>query len=73
VQDCHTNVRYTCWICRYGVSGYPTLKFFPKNNKAGEDYDGGRDLDDFVKFINEKCGTSRDSKGQLTSEVSMML
>jgi protein disulfide-isomerase A6 len=45
------------------------LKFFPKGNKAGEDYDGGRDLDDFVKFINEKCGTSRDSKGQLTSEV----
>jgi protein disulfide-isomerase A6 len=54
---------------KYGVSGFPTLKFFPKGNKAGEDYDGGRDLDDFVKFINEKCGTSRDSKGQLTSEV----
>lgn len=53
---------------KYGVSGYPTLKFFPKNNKAGEDYDGGRDLDDFVTFINGKCGTSRDGKGQLTSE-----
>ncbi|KAG8045388.1 hypothetical protein GUJ93_ZPchr0008g13153 [Zizania palustris] len=53
---------------KYGVTGYPTLKFFPKGNKAGENYDGGRDLDDFVKFINEKCGTSRDSKGQLTSE-----
>ncbi|KAG8052238.1 hypothetical protein GUJ93_ZPchr0001g32744 [Zizania palustris] len=53
---------------KYGVTGYPTLKFFPKGNKAGEDYDGGRDLDDFVKFINEKCGTSRDSKGQLSSE-----
>lgn len=46
------------------------MKFFPKNNKAGEDYDGGRDVDDFVKFINEKCGTSRDAKGQLTSQVS---
>lgn len=57
---------------RYGVSGYPTLKFFPKGNKAGEDYDGGRELDDFVKFINEKCGTSRDTKGQLTSEVGWM-
>ncbi|KAK1280360.1 hypothetical protein QJS04_geneDACA004542 [Acorus gramineus] len=53
---------------KYGVSGYPTLKFFPKGHKAGEDYDGGRDLDDFVTFINEKCGTSRDSKGQLTSQ-----
>jgi len=46
------------------------LKFFPKGNKAGEDYGGGRDLDDFVAFINEKSGTSRDAKGQLTSEVS---
>ncbi|KAK4427612.1 putative protein disulfide-isomerase A6 [Sesamum alatum] len=53
---------------KYGVSGFPTLKFFPKNNKAGEDYEGGRDLDDFVTFINEKCGTSRDAKGQLTSK-----
>ncbi|KAL2511798.1 Protein disulfide-isomerase like 2-1 [Abeliophyllum distichum] len=43
---------------KYGVSGFPTLKFFPKNNKAGVDYDGGRDLDDFVTFINEKCATS---------------
>lgn len=58
-----------CFQCRYGVSGFPTLKFFPRNNKAGEDYEGGRDLDDFVAFINEKCGTSRDGKGQLTSKV----
>uniref|UniRef100_A0A7N0TUU9 protein disulfide-isomerase n=1 Tax=Kalanchoe fedtschenkoi TaxID=63787 RepID=A0A7N0TUU9_KALFE len=57
---------------KYGVSGYPTLKFFPKKNKAGEDYDGGRDLDDFVTFINEKCGTYRDAKGQLTSKAGIV-
>ncbi|KAG8369092.1 hypothetical protein BUALT_Bualt15G0114200 [Buddleja alternifolia] len=57
---------------KYGVSGYPTLKFFPKNNKAGEDYDGGRDADDFVTFINEKAGTSRDAKGQLTSKAGIV-
>ncbi|CAM8973702.1 unnamed protein product [Rhodiola kirilowii] len=57
---------------RYGVSGYPTLKFFPKNNKAGEDYDGGRDVDDFVTFINEKSGTSRDAKGRLTSKAGVV-
>ncbi|KAL8540875.1 hypothetical protein ACS0TY_002207 [Phlomoides rotata] len=57
---------------KFGVSGYPTLKFFPKKNKAGEDYDGGRDLDDFVTFINEKCGTSRDAKGQLTFKAGIV-
>lgn len=54
------------------MTGYPTLKFFPKGNKAGEDYHGERELDDFVSFINEKCGTSRDAKGQLTSKVSIV-
>lgn len=57
---------------KYGISGFPTLKFFPKNNKDGEDYEGGRDLDEFVSFINEKCGTSRDSKGQLTSTAGIV-
>ncbi|WJX13610.1 protein disulfide-isomerase [Trifolium repens] len=57
---------------KYEVSGFPTLKFFPKGNKAGEDYGGGRDLDDFVAFINEKSGTSRDAKGQLTSEAGIV-
>ncbi|KAK4476726.1 hypothetical protein RD792_015886 [Penstemon davidsonii] len=57
---------------KYGVSGFPTLKFFPKNNKAGEDYEGGRDVDDFVTFINEKSGTSRDAKGQLTSKAGIV-
>ncbi|KAJ1417172.1 Thioredoxin-like superfamily [Sesbania bispinosa] len=58
---------------KYGVSGYPTLKFFPEGNKAGEDYDGGRDLDDFVAFINEKCGTNRDGRGQLTSTAGIII
>ncbi|KAI5658597.1 hypothetical protein M9H77_27390 [Catharanthus roseus] len=57
---------------KYGISGFPTLKFFPKGNKAGEDYEGGRDLEDFVSFINEKSGTSRDAKGQYTSKAGIV-
>ncbi|KAI0510788.1 hypothetical protein KFK09_011397 [Dendrobium nobile] len=57
---------------KFGVTGYPTLKFFPKTNKAGEDYDGGRDLDAFVSFINEKSGASRDTTGQLTSQAGIV-
>lgn len=67
-------VNFSCLLLfRYGISGFPTLKFFPKGNKEGEDYEGGRDLEDFVSFINEKCGTKRDANGQYTSEVSELL
>uniref|UniRef100_A0A2P2K1M7 Uncharacterized protein n=2 Tax=Rhizophora mucronata TaxID=61149 RepID=A0A2P2K1M7_RHIMU len=41
-------------------------------NKAGEDYSGDRDLEDFVTFINEKCSTSRDGKGRLTSKAGII-
>ncbi|KAF7818157.1 putative protein disulfide-isomerase A6 [Senna tora] len=57
---------------KHDVRGFPTLKFFPKTNKAGEDYGSGRDLDDFVAFINERCGTSRDGKGHLTSKAGIV-
>ncbi|PWA38747.1 protein disulfide-isomerase A6 [Artemisia annua] len=50
-----------------------TIKFFTKNNKDGEDYDGGRDIDRFITFINWKCGTtSRDAKGKLTSTAGLI-
>ncbi|KAJ7977632.1 Protein disulfide isomerase-like 2-2 [Quillaja saponaria] len=57
---------------KYGISGFPTLKFFPKSNKAGEEYEGGRDLEGFVSFINEKSGTNRNENGQLTSKAGIV-
>ncbi|KAH1108528.1 hypothetical protein J1N35_012296 [Gossypium stocksii] len=57
---------------KYEVGGLPTLKLFSKGNKAGEDYNGDRDLDDLVTFINEKCGTNRDAKGQLNSKAGIL-
>jgi len=52
----------------YGVTGFPTLKWFPKDNKAGEDYSGGRDEDAFVTFLNEKTGAKRVLGGGLTED-----
>lgn len=43
---------------RFGVRGYPTLKWFPKGVTEPEDYNGGREADDIIKFINEKAGTN---------------
>jgi len=57
---------------KYGVSGYPTLKYFPKENKKGEDYAGGRTLDDLVSFINERAGKERNSDGSLTTEAGRL-
>ncbi|KAI9729132.1 MAG: Protein disulfide-isomerase-like 2-2 [Chrysothrix sp. TS-e1954] len=49
----------------YGVSGYPTIKFFPKGSKTAEDYAGARDEASFVTFVNEKAGTHRLAGGGL--------
>lgn len=48
---------------RYGVQGYPTIKYFPKGEtKSPEDYNGGRIAGDIVQWVNEKVGTSRKVK-----------
>jgi len=52
----------------YGVSGFPTIKFFPKDNKEGREYDAGRDVQSFVDFINKEAGTHRNKDGSLQKE-----
>jgi protein disulfide-isomerase A6 len=54
---------------KYGVSGFPTLKFFAKDAKdTPADYNLGRDVDSFVKFLNEKAGTARTASGALSEQ-----
>lgn len=38
---------------RFGVSGYPTLKFFKKGGTADEVYNGGRTAEDIVKYVQD--------------------
>src|SRR5436190_12058757 len=39
---------------RFGVQGFPTLKWFDGKSDEPIEYDGGREFDDLVKFITEK-------------------
>ena len=57
---------------RFGVSGYPTLKWFPTGQKdSPQAYDGERTLDALVDFVNANAGTKRTSSGLLDATVSL--
>jgi len=51
---------------KYGIDGFPTLKFFAKgSDKNPIDYTGGRTEKDLVEFLNAHCGTHRRVGGGL--------
>jgi len=54
---------------RYGVSGFPTLKWFDGKSDKPTDYSGGRDLESLSKFITEKTSLKPKVKGKLPSQV----
>ena len=41
---------------KYGVQGFPTLKWFDGKSKEPQDYNMGRDLDSLSNFITEQTG-----------------
>jgi protein disulfide-isomerase A1 len=47
------------------VQSYPTLTFYPKDNKAGVPYEGGREFEDIKKWLEEN---SSAVKGGATTE-----
>ena len=52
---------------RFDVKGFPTLKYFPKGSTTAEEYNGGREVSDFVTFLNSKAGTARLATGGLSA------
>ncbi|KAG2182433.1 hypothetical protein INT43_007363 [Umbelopsis isabellina] len=50
----------------YDISGFPTIKFFPKgSNKEPIAYEGARTEAGFIEFLNKHCGTHRVVGGGL--------
>jgi len=49
----------------YGVAGFPTLIFFPKDDKSGKKYESDRDLGSLVEYVNENTGSRRLISGLL--------
>jgi len=77
--DCTAGGKSLC--DKFGVRGYPTIKYFNPPDEEGEDYKGGRTLDDLKKFAANELGPgcsvdtmdncSDDQKKQLQEYIDM--
>jgi protein disulfide-isomerase A6 len=57
---------------RFGVQGFPTLKFFDGKSDKPTEYNGGRDLESLSNFITEKTGVRARKKMEKPSKVAML-
>ena len=57
---------------RFGVQGFPTLKWFDGKSDKPEDYNGGRDLESLSDFIVQKTGIKIKAKKSAPSAVEML-
>jgi len=57
---------------RFGVQGFPTLKWFDGKSDVPIDYSGGRDLESLIKFITEKTGVKSKAKKAAPSHVQWL-
>ena len=57
---------------RFGVQGFPTLKWFDGKSDKPVDYQGGRDLDSLSNWVVEKTGIKPKTKKAAPSAVEML-
>jgi len=57
---------------RFGVQGFPTLKWFDGKSDTPSDYNSGRDLESLSAFVSEKTGLKQKKKAATPSNVEML-
>ena len=57
---------------RFGVQGFPTLKWFDGKSDKPEDYKGGRDLESLSQWITDKINVKGKAKKPTPSAVEML-
>lgn len=50
---------------RYEITGYPTVKFFPFGSTVPVSYDGPREVEPMLSYLNEQANTFRSLSGEL--------
>ena len=57
---------------KFGVQGFPTLKWFDGKSDKPTDYTGGRDLESLSKWITDKTGLKPKAKKAAPSAVEVL-
>jgi len=57
---------------RFGVQGFPTIKYFDGKSDKPEDYNGGRDLESLTEFLAKKTGVKPKKAKAPASQVEML-
>ncbi|MCJ1256117.1 hypothetical protein MMC24_003937 [Lignoscripta atroalba] len=57
---------------KFGVQGFPTLKWFDGKSDKPQDYSGGRDLESLTKWITDKTGIKPKTKKAAPSAVEIL-
>ncbi|KAH6978620.1 thioredoxin-like protein [Fusarium venenatum] len=57
---------------RFGIQGFPTLKFFDGKSAKPQEYKSGRDLESLTTYIAEKTGVKPKKKLEMPSEVTYL-
>jgi protein disulfide-isomerase A6 len=57
---------------RFGVQGFPTLKYFDGKSDKPEEYKSGRDLESLTAFIEDKTGIKTKKKQERPSDLTLL-